>query len=572
MSTLGFGSAFSEGLSPLESELNKIIPEYQTVLTAMVIQPNKTLKTLQNNLTKTLVDNGIWAKGDRLYVFENHTNDNGEALLNWINPAQTATNVGTTHKPYFGMIPNGTSTYINSGFNPTTAGQKFQRNDATFLYYSRKRVWQHIGGGSASSRTSTQQGSTIGNPSGVINSAAFIATTGIPKQHGFIATTRTASNVDNLYINSVAKVVNTNVSAAPANYPFYVCGALNLAGTLYYNNAPISIVFIGSALTDQEIEIFRNAIDTYITANDINYRILPNAIATVNATTKQKLTIPTYVPANDEVVHPAVINCGSAWNGYQYWMAITPYTDGNDDYENPSIYASTDGLNWVVPAGLTNPVIAFPGGTSYNADPFLHFESGTNTMYLGYMRYNGSISLMYMTSSTDGITWGASTQIMSTADGQYQDATIVGSLVKVGSTYYVYYIGRYPNNGGTHIMRRSAASPTGPYSAVVENIDFVPPAGLDWWHFSVKYYNGKYYLLAHTCTGIVEPGPYIYIGVSNDGIQFKRNDTPLITANATEDGLYMPVFEIVGSELRVYYSIYNNVNRWELMTAEMEIL
>jgi len=566
MSGFGFGFGFGLGLARKGFDP---IPEYSTLLAAMSTQPPDTLKVLQNNLAKTLIDAGIWAKGDRLFVFENHTNNGGEALLNWLNPAQSATNSGAVHKPYFGMVPNGTSTYVNSGFSPTVGTPKFVRDSSTFLFYSRKRVWQHIGGGSASSRTSIQQGGQA-NPSAIINSATFL-TTAAAQQHGFYAATRNGAAGQNLFINSLAKITMAGASTAPVNYNFHVCGALNLAGTLYYNNAPVSVVFIGSYLTDAEVAIFRDAIETYIAGNDANNRILTAQIASVNVATKQKLTIPTYVPANDEVVHPAVVNCGYRWNGYQYWMCITPYTDGNNDYENPSIYGSNDGINWVVPAGLTNPVVPWPTGSGYNADPFLFFEN--NTMYLGWMEYITSARI-YLMQSLDGITWTNKTQIISTADGYYNSTTIIGSMLKVGATYYLYYVGRYPTEGGTHIMRRSAASPFGPFSAVVENIDFVPPAGLDWWHLSVKYFNGKYYILAQTSAKVLATGDSIYIGVSDDGIQFKRTSDALITKTETPEtnGLYMPVFEQLLDKLRVYYSVYSNTNRWELMTAEMQFM
>jgi hypothetical protein len=41
------------------------------------------------------------------------------------------------------------------------------------------------------------------------------------------------------------------------------------------------------------------------------------------------LTIPTY-DASGQAIHPDVIDFGSGntWNGYRYWMAMTPYTGG----------------------------------------------------------------------------------------------------------------------------------------------------------------------------------------------------------------------------------------------------
>src|SRR5699024_8293928 len=67
----------------------------------------------------------------------------------------------------------------------------------------------------------------------------------------------------------------------------------------------------------------------------------------------QILDIPTY-EGSGKAVHPSVHAFRIPWNGYRFWMAFTPYP--NTQHENPSIVASGDGVNWVVPSGLTNPI------------------------------------------------------------------------------------------------------------------------------------------------------------------------------------------------------------------------
>ena len=75
---------------------------------------------------------------------------------------------------------------------------------------------------------------------------------------------------------------------------------------------------------------------------------------------KQALQIPTY-DGSGQVVHPSVIDFINeygidAWSGYRYWMVLTPYPQSQDKFENPSLYASHDGLTWVVPHPITNPL------------------------------------------------------------------------------------------------------------------------------------------------------------------------------------------------------------------------
>lgn len=69
-------------------------------------------------------------------------------------------------------------------------------------------------------------------------------------------------------------------------------------------------------------------------------------------------------PSHDgtgQACHPCVIDFLTQhginqWNGYRYWMVFTPYSNSNDATEDPNIIASNDGITWVVPVGITNPI------------------------------------------------------------------------------------------------------------------------------------------------------------------------------------------------------------------------
>ena len=98
------------------------------------------------------------------------------------------------------------------------------------------------------------------------------------------------------------------------------------------------------------------------------------------------LTTPTY-DGSGQAVHPTVVYIAAGFAGYTYWMGMTPYPSGNDDYENPSLLASNDGLTWVVPDGITNPLAAKPSGTNaHNSDCAFWWDSGASTLYLYYVQ------------------------------------------------------------------------------------------------------------------------------------------------------------------------------------------
>ncbi|MDA1361145.1 hypothetical protein O1R50_16055 [Glycomyces luteolus] len=123
-----------------------------------------------------------------------------------------------------------------------------------------------------------------------------------------------------------------------------------------------------------------------------------------------KQTVPTQQePGGGQSTHPAVIRIPGGWNGYEYWMAHTPYPGSNSAWEDPNIAASNDGVNWVVPAGLTNPLDDQPGLPGpYNSDTDIEMGPG-NTMYVFWRVVIPDAfqeRLKYST-STDGVNWSA---------------------------------------------------------------------------------------------------------------------------------------------------------------------
>lgn len=123
-----------------------------------------------------------------------------------------------------------------------------------------------------------------------------------------------------------------------------------------------------------------------------------------------RLTIPTHVsPAGGQTTHPSVLYFPSGWNGFKYWMAHTPYPGSNDAYEDPNICVSNDGINWVVPSGLTNPLDDQPGSPgALNSDVDLRMGP-SDTMYLFWRTYDatstGTEEKLYYMTSIDGVTW-----------------------------------------------------------------------------------------------------------------------------------------------------------------------
>lgn len=105
---------------------------------------------------------------------------------------------------------------------------------------------------------------------------------------------------------------------------------------------------------------------------------------------------PLITPTHDgsgQATHPDVIDFlnehgMNGWGGYRYWMVMTPLPYATDTHEDANILASHDGIEWIVPEGMVNPL--FDGRTPENpgfvSDTDMVYNSLTNELWV-YYRY-----------------------------------------------------------------------------------------------------------------------------------------------------------------------------------------
>jgi len=99
--------------------------------------PSDSVKLKQNTLLTNMKADGVWAKLDVFYVF---AQDGGSAFgtLNWKNP--NANQSALVNSPTFvvngGFQGNGTSSYIDTNFNPATQGVQYTQNNASRYFFA----------------------------------------------------------------------------------------------------------------------------------------------------------------------------------------------------------------------------------------------------------------------------------------------------------------------------------------------------------------------------------------------------------------------------------------------------
>ena len=106
------------------------------------------------------------------------------------------------------------------------------------------------------------------------------------------------------------------------------------------------------------------------------------SVQTALTNAKAPLKTPTY-DGSGQAIHPDIVYFASGWNGYKYWMAMTPYPGSNDQLENPSLLASNDGLSWTAPPGLKAPLAPAPP-CDHNNDTDLIYNPVTDELWVYY--------------------------------------------------------------------------------------------------------------------------------------------------------------------------------------------
>lgn len=242
------------------------IAESVAYFAAMSSAPDATRKTALNTLIAALKTAGVWAKLDALYIMAAH--DAQAARVNALDPASVATVNGTlTFTTDRGYAGNGSTGYLNTGWNPTTASSpKYTQNSAHM------GVWNRTVSGNGTdvgitnyalirsnyfgtARTYTNQNGVIDIPAGGVGH--------------FLWTRRTSTSVEG-YKNATSGVTSGFGSSAIINAPFLIAAANShttggvTAADFSGNQLPF--VHWGAQLSAGEITALYNALDTYKTA------------------------------------------------------------------------------------------------------------------------------------------------------------------------------------------------------------------------------------------------------------------------------------------------------------------
>lgn len=282
----------------------------------------------------------------------------------------------------------------------------------------------------------------------------------------------------------------------------------------------------------------------------------------------KRVVLPTHQPVSTDgqVVHPSVVFVPKGISGYKYWMAYTPYAGGNDAYEDPCIVASTDGNNWVVPAGLANPLDDAPGGDRFNSDTNIIFHDGKLYCFWRYADTRSSVwkITMYYRTSVDGVTW---TPKQVAHEASMDTMRLMAPAFQFfGGKWHMWAVNNADPARPFVYMSADALGATGWSALRTCSLPVAP--GYDRWHISVKRRGGQFVGIMNDTEqgGNGGRNANIYLITSSDGINWEKAPAPLVPRIGPDHNtMYAATFEVRGDSIDVWYSaIQQNPGEWHI--------
>jgi len=236
--------------------------DYQAILsratTLGYTLPSVSQRIKQNALVLSLKAGGIWTKLDVLYIF---ANDGGASFgtLNWKAPTLNQSTLVNT--PTFtanqGFTGNGTSSYIDTNFNPSTSGVQYQLNSAS------RYAWVFTASGTGVDGVAGNNANRLSfsNVSQNINNGATGGAVGVLSGAGMKSIHRPTSNSLEVYQGTTLSLSSVTASTSVYN----VSNQLVLLANNAYGGHTISMYAMGASLV-AENTAFVNAFNTYITS------------------------------------------------------------------------------------------------------------------------------------------------------------------------------------------------------------------------------------------------------------------------------------------------------------------
>jgi hypothetical protein len=362
--TGGWGAVAAASFTPTSSQSAAWLARATSVT-------SNTDKTNYDTMITGLVNDGVWAKLDALWILA--TIDRTTALLNLVSSSYTCVEHGTvSFSAYHGYTGDGTTFYLDTTFNPSTATTpNFTTNSASMgIYDLTPNTTENasVFGSFNTNRTVFAIQANFGQLNVFINGGGPNINTIIANAQGFFSASLTSTQLGVSASGQLPALVSVTPVAVDLSPFFLFC--INSGGPAGFTSDQFSAAFIGGALTSPDIFHLSQRINNYMLAYGINaypvgkglqvnlggYWPLQNSSTWADNTTLGPNLSVTGTPSNTT----GVVNNAAAFNGT---------TDGLFTASNANISAGGGSFSvqaWVqfVSAVGTQPIVGKGGGAT----------------------------------------------------------------------------------------------------------------------------------------------------------------------------------------------------------------
>ncbi len=294
-------------------------------------------------------------------------------------------------------------------------------------------------------------------------------------------------------------------------------------------------------LLNKEIEI-KEYTDKNFEANGIGY-----------------LKISPYIGAGYQNVHPSLIYFDKTWNGYKYWLAITPYRKGNERLENPCVMCSNDLVNWNKPKGGTNPLVSTEDVKMYHySDPQILFNN--NKLEIWYRKRTrgilGDSEVILRKLSCDGMNWSKE-EVLYSSQGTFNQ--FMSPVVIIENDKYCIWVVDWKNKKIKYYVSKN-----GTEWCFIRDIIISPIEGRYVWHMDIKKTRNGFEMYFSAALGEYDNQKIAYC-YSEDNVTWSK---PVIVMEKGKEGafdedfLYRPTFIDIDNNRYIMYSARDKKGNW----------
>lgn len=237
--------------------------DYAAILSYATTQgytlPSASQQTLQNQLVVDLKTAGVWSKLDTFAVFATDGNSDF-ALIDWIRLSQYTAINSPTFTSNQGFTGNGTSSYVNTNFNPSTSGINYTLNDASISIWNNTFVSNDfITGVETNVYNCLRMSATSANVR--IN----MGTNNLTPVVNFSDSSKKLRQLNRTSLNNVTAFQNTTSTIhSGASTSIDSQNQVILRASTFYSSTQVAFFAMGASLVSENTDLY-NAFNSYMT-------------------------------------------------------------------------------------------------------------------------------------------------------------------------------------------------------------------------------------------------------------------------------------------------------------------